>query len=333
MQQPYVSLVIPVYNTEKYIEECLESAIAQTQKNIEIICVDDGSTDRSTEILKEYSCKDERIRYIRQENAGLSSARNNGLNNAKGEYVLYFDSDDILDSDCINVLYKTASDNDLDLLFFGGKVLLWEDRELEKKKSFEMDQYLKVKLETNDVITGKQLFVSQIIGVDYRAAACFHFINREYALRANAYFKVGILAEDEEYMPRVMWEAKRAMAINDTLYFYRIRKNSITTGEQNPLRLYGLCAALSCAGVYSQNPQLSSDMVKALKIHIGNLLRGIVIESEKLYPHELTNAPNTISAKKKGLLGKLKSVMPVSSRSFHSRTDHIERLLTEILDR
>ena len=91
-----VSVIIPVYNAEKYIENCLKSVINQTYKNVEIICVDDGSKDRSSEIIKNLSAAFSKIRYIFQENAGVSAARNNGLSVAEGDFIVFLDSDDYI---------------------------------------------------------------------------------------------------------------------------------------------------------------------------------------------------------------------------------------------
>ena len=92
-----VSIIVPVYNIEKYLAKCLDSLINQTLEDIEIICVNDGSTDNSAEILNEYAQKDCRIKIINQDNAGLSAARNTGINAANGEYIGYVDSDDWID--------------------------------------------------------------------------------------------------------------------------------------------------------------------------------------------------------------------------------------------
>lgn len=95
-----ISIIVPVYNVEAYLSKCLDSLIHQTYSDIEIICVNDGSTDRSLEILKKYADKDERIKVISQENQGLSSARNTGILHASGEWIMFVDSDDWMDLDC-----------------------------------------------------------------------------------------------------------------------------------------------------------------------------------------------------------------------------------------
>ncbi|MBZ7982168.1 glycosyltransferase [Campylobacter sp. RM12640] len=118
---PKVSVIIPVYNTEKYLRECLDSVINQSLKEIEIICIDDGSTDNSLEILKEYAAKDNRITVLTQENMGVSVARNCGLEIATGKYIQFLDSDDWLDLNTLITSYNVAYNQNIDMLFYGRK--------------------------------------------------------------------------------------------------------------------------------------------------------------------------------------------------------------------
>ena len=111
-----VSIIIPVYNVSKYLRTCLDSVINQTYKDLEIICINDGSTDDSLEILKEYSIKDNRIIIIDKKNAGVSAARNDGIEKSSGEYVFCMDSDDYIDNDFIEVFYNNAKKNNSDLV-------------------------------------------------------------------------------------------------------------------------------------------------------------------------------------------------------------------------
>ena len=99
MAKPIVSILIPVYNVENYLDKCLDSVISQTMNNIEIICVNDGSTDHSGEILEKYQKKDKRIIVVNKENGGLPSARNAGLEIARGKYIGFVDADDYINSD------------------------------------------------------------------------------------------------------------------------------------------------------------------------------------------------------------------------------------------
>ena len=112
-----ISIIVPVYNVEAYLPQCLDSLIAQTYKDIEIICVNDGATDGSLKILEDYAAKDNRIKVITQPNQGLSGARNTGIKEAKGEWTMFVDSDDWLDTNTCSILINNT-DSSLDLLFF-----------------------------------------------------------------------------------------------------------------------------------------------------------------------------------------------------------------------
>lgn len=116
---PIVSVIVPVYNTDKYLEECLESILNQTLKDIEIICIEDKSTDNSLQILKEFSKKDDRIIIIENdENRGISFNRNKGMAYAKGKYISFIDSDDKLDKDAYEKLYNFIEENHQDFVIF-----------------------------------------------------------------------------------------------------------------------------------------------------------------------------------------------------------------------
>lgn len=116
--KPFISVIIPVYNTEEYLRKCLDSVVNQSYKNIEIICVNDGSTDNSLKILNEYA-KDNRVKIIDKRNGGVSSARNVGLDNAKGEYISFVDSDDYIELNTYEICHNNLSNGDYDILTFG----------------------------------------------------------------------------------------------------------------------------------------------------------------------------------------------------------------------
>lgn len=114
-----ISVIIPVYNVEKYLRDCLNSVINQTYKDLEIICINDGSKDNSLSILEEYAKKDKRIIIINKENAGVSAARNDGIEKSTGEYLFCLDSDDYIDNDFFEVFYNNAKKNNSDLVVLG----------------------------------------------------------------------------------------------------------------------------------------------------------------------------------------------------------------------
>lgn len=114
-----ISIIVPIYNVENYLQECLESILKQTYKNFEVLLVDDGSTDNSANICKLYVEKDKRFKYFFKENGGLSSARNFGISNSKGEFLSFVDSDDIISNDFLETLYNNMINNEVKLSIVG----------------------------------------------------------------------------------------------------------------------------------------------------------------------------------------------------------------------
>ena len=133
MYKKLVTVVVPIYNVERYLEKCLTSIILQTYKNLEVILVNDGSTDNSLNICKEFEKEDSRIRIISQENKGLSVARNVGIENAKGEYIAFVDSDDFISCKFIENLYNESIRNNSDIVCCD----FYYVNELEKKWSLK----------------------------------------------------------------------------------------------------------------------------------------------------------------------------------------------------
>ncbi len=120
---PKISVIIPVYNVEKYLSRCLDSVINQTFSDIEIICINDGSTDNSSKILSEYADRDSRIKIVNQKNSGLSAARNTGLKNMSGQYISFIDSDDWIDTNYYECLLSLMNENDADIVSAGIRIV------------------------------------------------------------------------------------------------------------------------------------------------------------------------------------------------------------------
>ena len=139
---PKVSVIIPIYNVEKYLRECLDSVVNQTLKDIEIICINDGSTDNSGLILEEYGNNDKRIKVIHKENEGAAIARNVGLKIAEGEYLSILDSDDYFELNMLEDMYKEAVENDLDIIICRAKDLDNITKEIKENKNSIKKEYL-----------------------------------------------------------------------------------------------------------------------------------------------------------------------------------------------
>ena len=117
-----VSVIIPMYNVEKYIGQCVESVCGQTLRELEVICIDDGSNDATAQVVESLREKDERVSLVVQRNQGVSASRNAGLKLARGEYISFLDSDDYLKENALEILYAEAKEKELDELFYNAEI-------------------------------------------------------------------------------------------------------------------------------------------------------------------------------------------------------------------
>jgi len=257
---PLVSIIIPVYNVEKYLKECLDSVLNQSYANLEIICVDDGSTDSSPQILDEYAGKDERIQVISKENGGLSSARNTGLSATKGEYIYYLDSDDLITKNAIEVCVEVSEREQLDLLLFDGTAF-YENEELEKIKSSYKNYYIR-KNKYEGVLSGSELFSYMFKRDDYKTSACIQFSKKTFLINNDIKFIEGIVFEDNVYTLRLMLLSERAMHMAEQLFSRRVREDSIMMSGINAKEVYSLYFVLKHLILdfpkYNLKPEISS---------------------------------------------------------------------------
>lgn len=220
---PKVSVIVPVYNVEQYLAECLDSIISQTLQDIEIICIDDGSTDNSGKILDDYAVRDGRIRVIHQENCGVSKSRNKAIRSALGEFVMFVDSDDLLpDILILEKLYSKAKENNV-LIAGGefGQFLGNEEPRNYSARCHEDNGYLYVK----EGITNY---------IDYQFDYGFHrFIyNTKFLLENNLEFPEQVYFEDPVFFTRAMYAAKKFYALKEFTYGYRLGHTKPSWNEQ-----------------------------------------------------------------------------------------------------
>ncbi|MGL4570119.1 MAG: glycosyltransferase [Clostridium sp.] len=219
MDNIYVSIIVPVYNVEDYIEECIESLINQTLKNIEIILINDGSTDKSLEILKKYSDIDNRIKVIEQENSGLAMTRNRGVEESTGKYLMFIDSDDYIEKDMVYRMYMKAEKNDCPLII-SDLELVWDDGKKNKLNGFKHDETKKYKSEElTDFLLNSEMYC-QVVNKIYR---------RDLWSENNICFESGRYYEDIVPSFKIVDIYKEAMYINDAMYKYRMRSGSIVS--------------------------------------------------------------------------------------------------------
>ena len=226
-KKPKISVIIPVYNVEDYLRQCLDSVINQTLDDIEIICVNDGSTDSSPDILEEYSRKDSRIRIISQENMGLSGARNTGMKYIKGEYVYFLDSDDYIELDALNQMYNISKNNSLDMLMF--KTCSFDDVSGKNYTTpyFEME-FLEEMVKDN-------VFSYRDLGEKmYDLAVAVHGVVFKSDLVSDIRFPQGLIFEDNPFFTEALFRAKKVMFYRHYLHHYRTRSDSLSNaGSRN----------------------------------------------------------------------------------------------------
>lgn len=232
-----VSVIIPVYNVEKYLEDALKSVLRQTLAEIEVICIDDGSTDRSGEILKEFQLKDNRIIIISQENQGQSVARNKGMEIAKGKYFYFMDSDDYLAFDGLEKMYLEAENEYLDIVLFDGSTF-FESPGLEEKYSNFKNNYIRKK-RYEGVYNGKSLFLKMMENWDYKVSVVLQFFRADFLLLNKIYFKEGIIHEDNLFSFLAIIKARRVKHLSESLYYRRMRENSVMTKTVNANNFIG----------------------------------------------------------------------------------------------
>lgn len=220
-----ISVVIPIYNMELYLKECIESVLNQTYTNLEILLIDDGSTDSSLEICKKYAALDRRIVVIHQENKGLSGARNTGIKKAHGKYLAFVDSDDYINKMMIEKLYCAINKSEgVELAVCGIQCIYDHNFQGEKQ---EVRSIIKDE-ECDAQIAIERLFSPLAESWQY-VVSC----NKLYksSLFDNVCFLESYIHEDEIIIHRILGQCKKIVFISDILYYYRQRNGSITAAE------------------------------------------------------------------------------------------------------
>lgn len=233
MQKPEISVIVPIYNVENYLTKCLDSLITQSFSNIEIICVNDGSTDNSLQIIKNYKEKDSRIKIISQANNGVSSARNIGINEACGQYIFFVDPDDWIDNNTLYVLYHKAKKNNAEIV----------ECDIDEHRNFKFDKKSVKKLKLH-----KYKFLTQLkilFGFNYSPK---DIKNNIFYIRANSINKLYLTSfirennikflnvgtEDFYFCLECFLNAKKLCYIKKNFYHYVKRVGSYSNPTDNP---------------------------------------------------------------------------------------------------
>lgn len=220
MKKIKVSIIVPVYNIEKYLKRCLNSLINQSLYEIEIICVNDGSTDKSLSILEDFSANDDRMKIINQVNSGQAVARNNGIESANGEFICFVDGDDWIDLNFCEKLYEAATRTNSDIAV-GGMIRL---HTLRKKYHLKFKQE-KVLTNNNDKFS--------VLDIPDKSYACGRLYRRDFFLNTGLKFEPGRVFEDAIFTPQIVLKSDKLVVVPDVYYYYWRRFFSTVTNKNS----------------------------------------------------------------------------------------------------
>lgn len=224
---PEISIIVPIYNVEKYLNKCIESILNQTFYKFELILVDDGSSDKCGDICDEYAKKDNRIKVIHKKNGGLSSARNAGLDIAKGQYIGFIDSDDYINRNMFEILYENIVKYEADISICNFEYI-YEDGSMSKNKELYSDEiYILNNIESLDKLYNEDGVVFTVAWNKLYSRKLFH----------ETRYDLGKIHEDEFIIHKLLYKSKYVVYTNYKLYYYLQRKESITQNKFNIKRL------------------------------------------------------------------------------------------------
>ncbi|MFQ9316546.1 conserved hypothetical protein [uncultured Dysgonomonas sp.] len=274
MNKPKVSIIIPVYNTESFVEEAIKSVLVQTLTEIEVIVVDDGSTDSSLEIIKTLADTDSRIKVFSQENQGQSVARNLGLSIAKGQYIYFMDSDDMISQNTLEICYNKCTSEDLDFVFFDAEIFSNGDIILPIS-------YNRIGKTDTQINTGIQKINELIETRGYSASVCLLFIKHNYIASLSLNFLPGIAHEDQLFTAKLYSQAQRVAYIPEAFFHRRFRPDSIMTKQYTifNVRNYFIVVDELIKFASSQNENIKKTINKTIRfffdpaIYMSNIFR------------------------------------------------------------
>ena len=231
MSETLLSIIIPVYNTEPYLQECLESIIEQSLSNYEVIIINDGSTDSRQLIIDEYIETYNNFKSIFQTNSGQSVARNRGIESAKGKYLYFFDSDDKLSDNFSKIIDKYVANENLDAIFFDGEVFLSKDF----LDTNELNNYTYKRQKSRGFFNfGYELFDKLIEEKEFYVSPCLYIVRKDVVVNNNLFFLEGLIHEDELFTSQLMFYLERVVHTNDVGFLRRLRPNStMTTADKS----------------------------------------------------------------------------------------------------
>ena len=264
-----VSVVIPVYNVERYVADCLDSVIAQTLSNIEIICINDCSTDGSRAVVESYLEKDARISlYDNEVNRGLATTRNRGLDRAKGKYVYFLDSDDMIEKNALQELYSAAERDNLDAAVFAAR-FIFEDESMRPKFGSNPAAY---KGDYPDVMKGQELYKKWMELWDWMPSQPRYFYRREFLIDNKIRYIDGMLHEDETFAFDVLMHAERIRLLKEEYFIRRFRASSIMSSTPTMRNVDGCITILSHVDAFKTD---DAELRKAIEFYMSKIFTDV----------------------------------------------------------
>ena len=277
-----VSVIIPVYNVEKYLQACLDSVRCQTLQEIEIICIDDASPDRCGEILDDYAERDPRIRVFHlEENQMQGYGRNLGLKEAKGKYVYFLDSDDMITPEAMKELYKVCEEGELDGVFFDSQVI-FESEELEKKcGSYEPVRKGTYPADVHPGIEWLDYFTAQD---EYLVYVHRQFWRRSFLI-SNEIFNIERLEHEDEFFTfQAILLAERVKYIRKDYFIHRFRENSVMTRKPLPRDFHGYFITYNQMAAFAEKHGLETKGIDSCLMHMWDCVQNFSAVFEKENP-------------------------------------------------
>ena len=236
---PQISVVVPVYNVEIYLRECLDSLANQTFEDFEVICVNDGSDDSSPDILEEYASEDERFKIVSQENKGLSGARNTGMNYIKGRYLLFLDSDDWLELNALELLYNHANALNSEMVIFPYRYFNQETKQYEENDFTKLNMF-------DSSVDNKNFNYKNIPETVFRIPhESIKLYDVKTLKKLAVKFPEGLNYEDAYFFYKIFFKLNKVSIIRTPIYNYRIRNDSIcTTGTEKSFDIFKILTSI-----------------------------------------------------------------------------------------
>ena len=256
-----ISIIIPVYNAEDYIHECLISIKDQSHPNIEVILIDDGSIDKSGEIIKQICLNDERFIYIRQLNQGPASARNTGLKLASGEYIFFVDNDDLIAPKAINKMCRIADKYKPDIVI--GNTLCFDDENVFLYRPFH-DSKIKI-------CSGKDYFCESVKNNHFTVMLYNYMYRKSFIKDKNLTFDINLTHEDELWTPLALLSANKVIYMPIIHYYYRNNPGSITNNKNTDIVRKDVEYISKKLIQFAETNKLSTEIVDTINMRIDQL--------------------------------------------------------------